>query len=51
MVPRGSRLLAADGHEPAGRFIDLMGRTYRLVPLRALGGRFTLAWLNPEARP
>lgn len=46
MVPPGARLLAADGTEPAGRLIALMGRDYRLVPLAALGGRFTL-----EARP
>lgn len=46
MVPPGARLLAADGKEPAGRTIVLMGRAYRLVPLAALGGRFTL-----EARP
>lgn len=46
MVPPGARLLAADGGEPAGRTIVLMGRAYRLVPLAALAGRFTL-----EARP
>jgi hypothetical protein len=46
MVPPGARALAADGREPPGRAVTLMGRAYRLVPLAALGERFTL-----EAQP
>ncbi|MHB8078500.1 MAG: polysaccharide deacetylase family protein [Candidatus Krumholzibacteriia bacterium] len=46
MVPAGARALAADGSEPPGRAVTVMGRAYRLVPLAALGDRFRL-----EARP
>ena len=46
MVPADARLVAADGRAPDGRAVTLMGRAYRLVPLAALGGRFTL-----EAQP